>query len=343
MARPLSYLIFAMVIGCVALFMLLPMSKIAEHNERGQAASLRVTQPAEVKQPSEVPAAEIIVGDSSANKISEQSEPEEYTVAVSGRIGDASGGAVSGLIVKVESQGFGGENISSSRVESDQLGAFTLQLVPERQYHLNIDASGDYAGFSLDSFTDNDAAQLANIVLDRVELVDVDGLIVDTNQAPVADFELSLRHLTLDFPDRNFRSDSSGYFSIKGFPAGEWRIATNQSDYFRIKGLELLPGEYRNLTLVIDQGSYYLSGWVSDDFGAPLPEVIITLKSAFATEDYHSFSYRSVATDSNGAFEFAGLGGHQLTIGVYASGFKTYIKQHDFSSFSDTLKIVLMK
>ena len=109
------------------------------------------------------------------------------------------------------------------------------------------------------------------------------------------------------------------------------------------KGLELLPGEYRNLTLVIDQGSYYLSGWVSDGFGAPLPEVIITLKSAFATEGYHSFSYRSVATDSNGAFEFAGLGGHQLTIGVYANGFKTYIKQHDFSSFSDALEIVLEK
>ena len=343
MARPLSFLIFAMAIGCVALFMLLPMSKIAEHNERVETTSPRVAQPAAVKQQRVVPAAAIIGSDLSANEISEQAEPEEFTVEVSGRIGDASGAAISGLIIEVESQGFGGENISSIRVESDRLGAFTLQLVPERQYHLSINASGDYAGFRLDSFTDKDAAQLANIVLDRVELVDVDGLIVDTDQAPVADFELSLRHLSLDFPDRSFRSDSSGYFSIKGYPAGEWRISSNQSDYFRIKGLELLPGEYRNLTLVIDQGSYYLSGWVSDGFGAPLPEVIITLKSAFATEGYHSFSYRSVATDSNGAFEFAGLGGHQLTIGVYASGFKTYIKQHDFVSFSDIVKIVLEK
>lgn len=343
MARPLSFLIFAMVIGCVALFMLLPMSKIAKHNERVETASPGVTQPAAVKQHSEVAAAEIIGSDLGAREISQQAEPEEFTVEVSGRIGDASGAAISGLMVEVESQGFGGENISSTRVESDQLGAFTLQLVPERQYHLHITASGDHAGFSLDSFTDKDAAQLANIVLDRVELVDVDGLIVDTDLAPVADFELTLRHLSLDFPDRNFRSDSSGYFSIKGFPAGEWRIASNQSDYFRIKGLELLPGEYRNLTLVIDRGSYHLSGWVQDNFGAPLPEVIITLKSAFATDDYHSFSYRSVATDSNGAFAFAGLGGHQLTIGVYATGFKTYIKQHDFSSFSDTLEIVLEK
>jgi hypothetical protein len=69
--------------------------------------------------------------------------------------------------------------------------------------------------------------------------------------------------------------------------------------------------------------------------------VVITLKSAFATEEYHSFSYRSISTDVNGAFEFAGLGGHQLTIGVYATGFDTHIQQHDFNSFSDSLEIVL--
>jgi hypothetical protein len=150
-----------------------------------------------------------------------------------------------------------------------------------------------------------------------------------------------LRHLSLDYPDRVIRSDSSGFFSLKGFPAGAWRIANSQSDYFRIKGLELKPGEYRSLTLMIDRGSYHLSGWVRDSYSTPLAEVIVTLKSAFATDEYHSFSFRSKATDANGAFEFAGLGGHQLTIGIYATGFKTYVQQYDFNSFSDSLEIVL--
>jgi hypothetical protein len=92
---------------------------------------------------------------------------------------------------------------------------------------------------------------------------------------------------------------------------------------------------------MIDRGSYHLSGWVRDGYGTPLAQVTVTLKSAFATDEYHSFSHRSITTDVNGAFEFAQLGGNQLTIAVYAAGFETYISQHNFSSFSDRLEIVL--
>ena len=269
--------------------------------------------------------------------------PVEATVPVSGSVSNAFGSALPGINIELESKGFDGEEIVKSRVVTDRYGGFTLQLAPARQYRLAIDADGDYAGYTLDGFTDSSAERLQNIVLERVELIDVDGLIVDTDLLPVADFELTLRHLLLEYPDRSIRSDSSGYFSLRGFPAGEVRIATNQSDYFRIKGLELRPGEYRNLTLMIDRGSYHLTGWVRDANSTPLAEVIVTLKSAFATDDYHSFSYRSVATDSNGAFEFSNLGGHQLTLGIYAQGFATHIQQHNFTSFSDNIDIVLKR
>jgi len=341
MARPLSLLILVIAVACAALFLLLPMSKIAQHRDGIEAVAPQ-SRPAE--ETALQPATEAlnstgIKTDTLASGV--EDEPEEFTVPVSGSVNDASGTALADRQVEVTSQGFGGESISGAQVVSDRQGEFTLQLVPERQYQLRIKASDDYAGFTLDSFTSADAERLRNIVLERVELVDVDGVIVDTDSAPVADFELSLRHLSLDYPDRVIRSDSSGFFSLRGFPAGAWRIATSQSDYFRIKGLELKPGEYRNLTLMIDRGSYHLSGWVRDGYGTPLAEATVTLKSAFATDDYHSFSYRSQATDANGAFEFAELGGNQLTIGIYATGYKTYIYQHNFGSFSDTLEIVL--
>ncbi|HUV23270.1 MAG TPA: carboxypeptidase-like regulatory domain-containing protein [Gammaproteobacteria bacterium] len=341
MARPLTILILAIAVGCAALFLLLPMSKIAQHRDRvaAQPASEPTLEKAiEQNTPRQPDATH---NDAGATDPDAQVAPEEYTLPVNGRVSNASGAALAGLEIEIESKGFDGEDISGARVVSDRLGAFSLQVVPQRQYSLHIPAAGDYAGYSLDSFTHEDSERLRDIVLERVELVDVDGLIVDVDLSPVADFELSLRHLTLDYPERIIRSDSTGFFSVKGFPAGEWRIATNQSDYFRIKGLELKPGEYRNLTLKIDRGSYHLSGWVRDSYGTPLAEVTVTLKSAFAADGYHSFSYRSLATDANGAFEFAGLGGHRLTIGIYATGFETYIKQYDFKSFSDTLEIVL--
>jgi protocatechuate 3,4-dioxygenase beta subunit len=344
MARLLSFLFLALAVGCVALFVLLPMTKIVEHRDKVEAQSTKLSAVAQVNEQTTTRHTDGLPRDDvDTIETNEPAELEEDTLPISGRVGDRSGAALAGLEIEIESKGFDGENISSARVVSDQLGAFTLQMVPERQYNLSIVAAGDYAGFSLDAITDKDAGRLRDIVLERVELVDVDGLIVDTDLSPVADFELSLRHLSLDYPDRIIRSDSSGYFSIKGFPAGEWRIATNQSDYYRIKGLELKPGEYRNLTLKIDRGSYHLSGLVRDSYGAPLAEVIVTLKSAFAAGEYHSLSYRSIATDANGAFEFAGLGGHQMTIGIYATGFKTYVQQYDFNSFSDSLEIVLEK
>jgi len=274
----------------------------------------------------------------------DQSSAVEPGITLNGWIGNDSGAGLEGIEIEVESQGFDGEEIVKKLVTSNASGEFFLEnIVPERQYKLEIKSQRSYAGHSLDSFTADSAEALKKITLARIELVDAEGMIVDTNLAPVANFELSVRSLAAQFPDRAIRSDSSGYFKLTAFPAGELRIATNASDYYRIKGLELRPDEYRNLTLIIDRGNYHLSGWVSDDNGAPLAQVQVTLKSAFATDEYHSFSYRSTVTDDNGGFEFTQLGGHRLTLGIYASGFKTLIRQHEFKSFADSLEIKLQR
>jgi hypothetical protein len=278
-----------------------------------------------------------------ANKI-EQPITGENTVTVSGWIGNEAGTGLVGVEVEVESSGFDGEKITLHKTTSGQRGEFIFAaLISGRQYKLEIKPSGVYAGFSLDSFTAGQAKVPGEIILDRINLIDVDGMIVDTNHAPVANFKLEVRSLSVEYPDRSISSDSSGYFNLRAFPAGEVRIATNATDYYRIKGLELRADEYRNLTLVIDRGSYHLSGWVSDENGAPLAEVQVTLKSAFATDDYHSYSYRSKVTDANGTFDFSRLGGHPITLGVYADGFETHVRQHEFQSFSDTLQIRLGK
>ncbi len=342
--RPISFLVVAIAVACVALFLLLPMSKIAQHANRIEAppepptplAESAAEQPALVRTFTTTPAKP----EASTESVTDPA-PAEPGVSVSGQVGDTSGASLAEVKIELQNKGFDGEEIVTVQVESDLHGNFSLQLVPARQYRLSIQAAGNYAGYLLDGFTDANADLLQDILLERVELVDIDGLIVDANSAPVADFELHLRHLNLVFPERVIRSDSSGYFSLRGFPAGEWRIATNQSDYYRIKGLELRPGEYRNLTLMIDRGNYHLAGWVRDRDGIPLEAVTVTVKSAFATDEYHSYSFRSVATDANGAFQFADLGGHPLTLAVQAQGFKTTIKKHQLETFAESIDLVL--
>lgn len=273
----------------------------------------------------------------------DQPVPSADGISLRGWVGTADGTGLAGIEIGAESHGFDGEEIIRLSATSNGSGEFELQnIVPGRQYKLEIKPQASYAAYSVDSFTSDTAQELLQkIVLQRVDLVEVEGMIVDTNLAPIPDFELSVRSLAVEFPDRVIRSDSTGYFKLSAFPAGELRIATNASDYYDIKGLALKPDEYQNLTLMIDRGNYHLSGWVGDDNGAPLAQVQVTLKSAFAADGYHSFSYRSAVTDDNGAFEFDQLGGHPLTLGIYAAGFESLIQRHEFESFSDRVEIRL--
>jgi len=218
MAKLLSLLIFAIAGGCVALFLLLPMTKIVEHRAKVESPPKSLPAVEQVNAQTTTHLTDSLPTDADDINTSDLAEIEEYTRPISGRVGNRSGTALAGVEIEIESKGFDGENISSAFAVSDQLGAFTLQMVPERQYSLSINAAGDYAGFSLDAFTEKDAGPLLDILLERVELVDVDGLIVDTNLSPVADFELSLRHLSLDYPDRIIRSER--LFQHQGFPGG---------------------------------------------------------------------------------------------------------------------------
>lgn len=340
MQKPLV-LISLIVLAGAAIYLL-------SESEPARQPVVEATPPADIPRPApaaveaEPEATPIFSDDRSARRQTRALQAAAATVGVDGWVGDASGAGLGDIVIEIESHGFDGEQVATFTTRSNQRGEFGFdQLVPERQYRLDIEPQREYAAFSVDSFTAENAEALQGIVLERINLVGADGMIVDTNGAPVADFELSVRSLAAEFPDRVIKSDASGYFRLDDFPAGELRIATNASDYYRIKGLELRPDEYRNLTLIIDKGSYYLAGLVSDRNGAPVQQAQVTLKSAFATGDYHSYSYRSTATDANGGFEFFDLGGKQLTLGVYATGYKTHIQRHDFVSFSDRVEIIL--
>jgi len=345
MFRPLSLLVFVIAVACAALFMLLPLSKIARNGSPAiEATSVQTPLAMTAAKQAELPSTNALPKiEASADDSPGPAPPREPTVAVNGRINNSAGDALTGLEIEVESHGFDGEEIVLNRISSDRRGEFTLDLVPRRQYKLAIKPTRDYAGYSLDSFTAEAAGHLQNIILEQIELIDIDGMIVDTDRAPLADFELQLRHMSVEFPDTVIRSDSSGYFALRDFPAGELRIATNTPDYFRIKGLQLRSDEYRNLTLIIDRGRYQLSGRVSDANGTPLAQAQVTVKSAFATTEYHSFSRRATSTDANGSFTFTELGGHRVTLGVYATGFKTHIEHHEFETLSDSLMVVLKK
>jgi hypothetical protein len=227
---------------------------------------------------------------------------------------------------------------------TDQRGKFLISAIPpDYEYRLEVLASGAYVGTLLDPFpVDRDMPEVT-ITLDSVELVSVDGMIVDVDNAPVTDFEILIQNIDIAYPGRKIVSDTSGFFQLNEFPAGSLQLSTSGADHFKITGITLQPGEYRNLTLALDKGGYYLSGWVRDEFDAPISQARVVLTSVFSHEDYQSSSYRFKVTDSNGGFEFSGLGGQEHQLSVDAIGYQTRLVNYRFQSFSDNLKIQLKR
>lgn len=262
-------------------------------------------------------------------------------IAVTGRIADAAGTPLGGIPVELQPRGDAAAE-SIARTRSDRQGEFRFDAVtPGRRYRLRVAPTDDYAGYSDEALVFDAAAPVFEIVLEPVVLVDADGIIVDTSQAPVADFTLRLRSATTNVPERVITSDSTGFFRLDAFPAGELEINTSGRDFYRIRGLELRADAYNKLTLVVDRGEYRLSGRISDDGGRPVAGARVTLKGALRQGAADTYTYRSTLSDEDGGFDFADLGSYRYTLGIHAAGYETQIRNHEFQSFAEHLEINL--
>jgi protocatechuate 3,4-dioxygenase beta subunit len=263
---------------------------------------------------------------------------------VHGWVGNGLGEGLGGRKISIRAQAGQEIGIKFYTVITASNGEFLFEGVHAGvTYKLTIEPSEQYAGYTREPLRVSPQTPRLTIMLDRLNLVDVEGLIVGVDNGPVANFGFNVQNLSLDYPDRRITSDSSGFFALRGFPAGELKLSTIAPEYFKITDLSLDTGNYQNLRLVIDKGSHLLSGWISDENGVPLEKARITLDAKFSDKDYQSHSHRSIVTDSSGYYQFSQLGGVDHRVSVYASGYATYEVNHRFSSFSDQLDIRLSK
>jgi hypothetical protein len=184
-------------------------------------------------------------------------------------------------------------------------------------------------------------------VLNSLKLVDIDGMILNFESAPIPDFEIQIDNLTTGTHRRKVVSDASGFFSLREFPLGAvsltTRLSSRGAEYFRISGLTLTNNEYRNLILIVDKGNHYLSGWVSDKNGIAVAKAMVTLDARAQDGAVEYFSYRSQSTDPGGRFAFADVGGGEHRLSVYANGFDKQELVHRFETQSDEIQVKLTR
>jgi len=266
------------------------------------------------------------------------------SVKINGWISNEYGESLPEQKIRISSWGYQGQESIYQTVVSDAKGEFVFEAVkPGINYELEVYPSPDYAPYSIEELNLTRTTPLLIITLKTLKFIQVSGMFVDVEGAPVPDFEIDLINISTGSHVRRIASDSSGFFSLENFPAGEVRFSSRPPEHFKITGLTLAENEYKHLVLVVDKGTYQISGWVSDQYGVAVGRAMVMLDSELLNEGIRSVSNRSTMTDRTGRFQFDQLTDtpHQITI--YATGFDKKELLHQFQSPASEIHIALSR
>ena len=218
-------------------------------------------------------------------------------------------------------------------VFSDDRGQFSFEGVESGQsYKLSANLTPEYPLYEDAEFYVAPNPPPIEIRLPTLQFVDVHGMVLDRDLAPVPNYEIYVSNLTTGIHVRKIVSDSSGFFSLEQFPLGEVSLATRGAEFHEIAGLRLTDASYRNLELVVDRGNHYLSGWISDIHGMSIDKAMITLDRKYQLDGIEHTSYRSQSTGEGGRFRFENLAGGEYRVTVYAFGYAMQEFTHRFDT-----------
>ena len=266
------------------------------------------------------------------------------SVGLSGWISNEIGIGLAEARIELASRNKKGAGNFNLAAYSDDNGYFFFEGVPVGEdYKLTANLSPNYLVYLNDKFSENHNQQTINIEIESLKFVTINGMFISSESAPVADFEVYITNISTAIHNRKIVSDSSGFFTLDKFPLGNVSMSTRASEYFKISGLTLTEENHSNLTLVIDTGNHYLTGWVTDEYGVAIEKAMVTLHASIKEGPVESFSYRSQTTDSAGRFHFAQVGSIQHQISVYATGYDKAEIDHRFEAQSDEVFIRLTR
>ena len=303
-----------------------------------------------VKSTSQVPPDVHILKKQKINHIQNVKLPDEPKLAFSeivdvhGQVTDKQGKGVGGMQVEISS---GLVSLKPKQLYtsiSDDNGHFIIEgLASGDDYQLEVLALGAYSGTLLKPLSINENMDSLAIVVDSLELISLDGTIVGTDYVPVVGFEILIRNIDIPYPGDKIVTDESGFFELSEFPVGKIHMSTSGDEHIEVTGITLSPDVYRNLTLVLDKGSYELSGQISDSFKQPIAQARVVSTSIFSGDHYQSPSYRLSVTDKNGNFAFTGLGEWDHKLVIDAPGYQTTTINYSFQTLEDELLVTLQR
>jgi hypothetical protein len=254
-------------------------------------------------------------------------EPIEAFVEVTGSVLDKKGSPVPGETVQLYSEatrqrytavsGRRGE-IRFPEVETSDDYMVSVRPADSFRDYVALDVEIGAAGADLD------------IVLEPRAYGRLVGQMVNPDGLPVPAFSLWLRSPeAVNQPARLVTSDQQGFFDVDKVGAGPLVFETRGSPHVSISGIELAPGETRDVMLVLDWGTHQVAGLVMDDMGRPISASELYVTSVRDDGGLRSHVVRRAVTDETGFFVIGQVGSGYHTIRVDSPGFQSEVIDHE--------------
>ncbi len=263
-------------------------------------------------------------------------------VALSGWVGTEFGDYIADELVKLHSPDL---KLHYSTFTDDKGHYRLTEIKPGGDYILKITPTGVFKSYYRSPIDLRDDEEFHNIVLEAIPHGLLSGTITDPYDRPVADVELLIYTNDTGSWTSRVISDAAGTFKLHEFPQGRFYVKSRHQQNLRISGLHFDPGSSQPLWLVIDLGPHTVSGQVHDESGRAFDSVELSLYWEQRNNGIKFHSNRSQRADTNGVFQFTGIGPgpHEMTISVWRGERykRTVTRQVNVGIDSGDLTIVL--
>lgn len=266
-------------------------------------------------------------------------EPRQALVEVTGSVLDPEGEPVSGETVQL----YSAAARQRYTAVSGRRGEIRFpEVETSEDYMVSVRPAELYQDYVVRNVGIGVAGAELDVVLEPRSYGKLAGQMVDPNGQPVPEFSLWLRNPgAVNQPARLVTADQQGFFEVDRVEAGSLVFETRGSPLVSITGLQLSPGETKEVTLVLDWGTHQVAGLVMDDMGRPVSASELFVTSVRRDGALRAQAVRRAVTDETGYFLVDRVGPGYHTVRVDVPGFRAAILDHQVGTDSPEVIIRL--
>ncbi|MEM7195489.1 MAG: carboxypeptidase-like regulatory domain-containing protein [Pseudomonadota bacterium] len=202
-------------------------------------------------------------------------------------------------------------------VTSDSTGSFSFeQILAAEDYRLSVAPKGMFERLTIDSVSILESTSGFTIFLKPLALSTLTGVVKNQDGVGIADYQFTLKSLNKAKWRLSIETDDLGEFRVENVPLGRLEFTKTYGQALLITGHDFQENQAEKLELIVDEGSFQVSGFIYDQYNNPVSGATVVLDWEHTSNAARSTAIRQVTTDPSGRFliENIGRGAHSLLV-----------------------------